>query len=72
MKVILKNKMLKFLEEKQKVKFTVIFRGRELQHKDRGALLLNRVAEEIKDIGFIEIGSKLEGRNMIMIVSPKH
>jgi translation initiation factor IF-3 len=62
----------KFLEEKNKVKFTMIFRGRELQHKDRGKALLEKAAEETKDIGFIESGPKLEGRNMIMIVSPKH
>lgn len=62
----------KFLDDRNKVKFTMIFRGRELQHKDRGKILLEKVAEEIKDIAFIEIGPKQEGRNMIMIISPKH
>ncbi|MFQ6104768.1 MAG: translation initiation factor IF-3 [Candidatus Glassbacteria bacterium] len=62
----------KFLEERHKVKFTLIFRGRELQHKDRGELLLEKVVEEIKEVGFVENGPKLEGKNMIMIVSPKH
>jgi len=62
----------KFLEERNKVKFTMIFRGRELQHKDRGRVLMERVVEEVKEIAFIEIGPKQEGRNMIMIISPKH
>lgn len=61
----------KFLEDRNKVKFTMIFRGRELQHKDRGRALLDKVTEEIEDIGVIENGPKLEGRNMIMIVAPK-
>ncbi len=62
----------KFLEEKNKVKFTMIFRGRELQHVDRGKKILVKVSEEMKDIAFVENGPRLEGRNMIMIVSPKH
>jgi translation initiation factor IF-3 len=61
----------KFLEERNKVKFTLIFRGRELQHKDRGQRLLEKVAGEVEDIGVIENGPKLEGRNMIMIVAPR-
>ncbi len=61
----------KFLEDRNKVKFTMIFRGRELQHKDRGQKLLEKVAGEIEDIGVIESGPKVEGRNMIMIVAPR-
>jgi translation initiation factor IF-3 len=61
-----------FLEEKNKVKFTMVFRGRELQHKERAQQLLQRAMEEIKDIGFIESGPSLEGRAMIMMVAPKH
>lgn len=62
----------KFLEEKNKVKFTMVFRGRELQHKDRAQLILDRAVEEVKDLGFVESGPSLEGRNMIMMVAPKH
>jgi translation initiation factor IF-3 len=62
----------KFLEEKNKVKFTMVFRGRELQHKEKAQLLLGRAVEEIKDLGFVESGPSLEGRNMIMMVAPKH
>jgi len=68
--VKLKN-TLKFLQEGDKVKMTIMFRGRELVHVELGKRLLDRMAEEIKDIAIIEREAKLEGRNMIMIVAPK-
>ncbi|MEL7624634.1 MAG: translation initiation factor IF-3 [Clostridiales bacterium] len=62
---------IRFLEEGDKVKVTIMFRGREMSHPELGRELLDRVAEIIKDLGNIERGAKLEGKNMSMIVSPK-
>lgn len=62
---------LRFLEDGDKVKVTIMFRGRELSHPELGEVLLKRMAEQLKDIVVIERAPKLEGRNMIMIVSPK-
>ena len=61
----------KFLYKKNRVKLTVIFRGRELAHKDTGMDLLNRVAEEIQEDGTVEQSPKHEGRNLTMVVIPK-
>lgn len=61
----------KFLEQKNKVKFTVNFRGRELAYKEMGYNLLNQVVEELQDLGDPEGTSKMEGRRMILIVNPK-
>lgn len=68
--VKLKN-ATRFLNDGDKVKFTIMFRGRELTHPELGEELLKKVAEKIKDIAVVERKSKLEGRNMIMIVAPK-
>jgi len=65
------NHARKFLDTGNKVKITVIFRGREMTHPDIGNVLLDRVALEIEDVGSIEQRAKLEGRNMTMIVAPK-
>jgi len=62
----------RFLEEKNKAKISIIFRGREIAHKELGRELLQKIAEEIVDIGTIEQLPKLEGRNMTMIISPKN
>lgn len=61
----------RFLEEGDKVKISVIFRGREIAHTDRGYLLLARVAEALADVAATEQDPKLEGRNLSMIVTPK-
>jgi translation initiation factor IF-3 len=61
----------RFLAEGNKVKFTVVFRGRELAHAELGAVLLDRVAAAIAEDGNIEQNAKREGRAMLMIVSPK-
>lgn len=61
----------KFLAEGNKVKFTVVFRGRELAHAELGMVLLDRVAADIVEAGNIEQSAKREGRAMMMIVSPK-
>jgi translation initiation factor IF-3 len=56
----------KFLEQKNKVKFTVMFRGREMAYKEFGEELLDRVAENLEDIAKIEAEKKLEGRRLTM------
>lgn len=68
--VKLKNAM-RFLNDGDKVKCTIMFRGRELTHPELGEALLDRVAEKLKDVAVVARKSKLEGRNMIMIVDPK-
>lgn len=61
----------KFLKAGDKVKCTVRFRGREITHADIGRKILERAAEETKDIADVERRPKLEGRSMIMILVPK-
>ena len=61
----------KFLEEGSKVKAYVHFRGRLIQYKERGQLLLLRMAEQLTDVGTIEQMPKQEGRRMIMFIAPK-
>ena len=68
--VKLKNAM-RFLSDGDKVKCTIMFRGRELTHPELGEVLLDRVAEKLKDVAVVARKSKLEGRNMVMIVDPK-
>ena len=63
--------VLKFLGEGDKVKVTLRFRGREMAHQDLGLALLNRVAGDVAEMGKIESMPRLEGRQMVMMVSPK-
>ena len=60
----------KFLSKGDKVKFTVRFKGREMQHVQLGKDLMNRIIEDTKDIGKVETHPKFEGRQMIMIIHP--
>ena len=60
----------KFLTKKDKVKFTVKFKGREMQHIELGKDLMKRIVEDTKDVGKIETHPKFEGRQMIMIIQP--
>jgi translation initiation factor IF-3 len=60
----------KFLSKGDKVKFTVKFKGREMQHVDLGKDLMNRIIEDTKDVGKIETHPKFEGRQMIMVIQP--
>ena len=60
----------KFLSKGDKVKFTVRFKGREMQHVELGKNLMNRIIEDTKDVGKIETHPKFEGRQMIMIMQP--
>jgi translation initiation factor IF-3 len=61
----------RFLSEGDKVKISVIFRGREIAHTDRGIRILARMAEALGDVGTVEQAPKLEGRNMFMLITPK-
>ena len=60
----------KFLENGDKVKVTLRFRGREMAHQNLGRDLLERVAEDIKELGKIENMPKMEGRQMVMMIGP--
>lgn len=62
--------VFKFLENGDKVKVTLRFRGREMAHQDLGRDLLQRVAEDVKEIGKIENMPKMEGRQMVMMIGP--
>lgn len=65
--------VVKFLEGGDKVKVTLRFRGREMAHAELGRRLLERVAEDVTDLGKIEAMPRLEGRQMVMMINPvKH
>lgn len=63
--------VVKFLEEGDKVKITLRFRGREMAHQDLGMELLKRVEADVAEIGKIESFPRLEGRQMVMMIGPK-
>ena len=60
----------KFLEEGDKVKVTLRFRGREMAHLELGRALLERVAADVEGVGKVENMPKMEGRQMIMMIGP--
>ncbi len=60
----------KFILKGDKVKFTVKFKGREMQHVELGKNLMNRIIEDTKEIGKIETQPKFEGKQMIMVIQP--
>ena len=60
----------KFITKGDKVKFTVKFKGREMQHTELGKKLMNKIIEETKDIAKVESRPKFEGRQMVMIIQP--
>ncbi len=60
----------RFLKEGSKVKLTIMFRGREMAHPELGRKILERVAEEVTDIAFVESAPKQDGRNMVMVLNP--
>jgi translation initiation factor IF-3 len=62
----------RFLKEGNKAKITMMFRGREMVRMDRGKALLERFVEALKDAGVVEQAPKIEGRNMTLILAPKH
>ncbi|MEC8985562.1 MAG: translation initiation factor IF-3 [Actinomycetota bacterium] len=64
------NKVRKFLEDGHKVKLTIMFRGREVQHPELGRKILDDVAELMEDIAILEAYPQLDGRNMTMVLGP--
>jgi translation initiation factor IF-3 len=60
----------KFLHEGHKVKVTIMFRGREIYHPEIGRKILDDVADAVGHVGRVEVSSKLDGRNMTMVLSP--
>ena len=63
--------LTRFLEEGDKTKVTLRFRGREMAHQDIGMRLLERVKAELEPVGIVEQFPKMEGRQMIMVIGPK-
>ncbi len=63
--------MRRFLDEGDKVKVTLRFRGREMAHQDLGIVVLERMRNELSDMGKVEQLPKMEGRQMIMVIAPK-
>ncbi|MBK6670518.1 MAG: translation initiation factor IF-3 [Actinobacteria bacterium] len=64
------RKVAQFLSEGHKVKITIMFRGREMQHPELGRRILDRVAEEVADLGKVEVTPRQDGRNMTMVLGP--
>ena len=65
-----KGHVERFLNQRAKVKVTIMFRGRETTHPERGRDLLMRLADDVKEIGLIESQPILDGRNMVMVLAP--
>jgi translation initiation factor IF-3 len=65
-----KGHVVRFLNQRAKVKVTIMFRGRETSHPERGRDLLMRLAEDVKEIGAVESPPLLDGRNMVMMLGP--
>jgi translation initiation factor IF-3 len=65
-----KGHVVRFLHQRAKVKVTIMFRGRENLHPERGRTLLERLAEDVKEIGQVEQQPTLDGRNMVMVLGP--
>ena len=65
-----KGHVVRFLKAGDKVKITIMFRGREQSRPELGYRLLQRLAEDVQDLGFVESNPKQDGRNMIMVLGP--
>ena len=65
-----KGHVVRFLKQGDKVKITIMFRGREQHRPELGFRLLQRLAEDVTDLGFVESNPKQDGRNMIMVLGP--
>lgn len=63
--------LVRFLEQGDKTKITLRFRGREMAHRELGAKLLKRVEMDLSELGTVEQFPKLEGRQMVMVMAPK-
>lgn len=65
-----KKHLMRFLAAGSKVKITIMFRGREMSHPEQGLSILERLADDLKDVAVIENQPKMEGRNMHMLIAP--
>ncbi len=65
-----KGHVVRFLKQGDKVKITIMFRGREQSRPELGYRLLQRLAEDVTELGFVESAPKQDGRNMIMVLAP--
>ena len=65
-----KGHVIRFLQGRDKVKVTIMFRGREMAHPERGEQLLNRLAEELGELAVVEQRPQQDGRNMVMMLAP--
>ncbi|GGO75800.1 translation initiation factor IF-3 [Nocardioides deserti] len=65
-----KGHVVRFLKAGDKVKITIMFRGREQHRPELGFRLLQRLAEDVTDLGFVESSPKQDGRNMVMVLGP--
>ena len=65
-----KGHVVRFLKNRDKVKVTIMFRGREMSHPERGRALLLKLAEEVQDLGIVESSPLQDGRNMVMMLAP--
>ena len=66
-----KGHVVRFLKQGDKVKITIMFRGREQSRPELGFRLLQRLADDVQDLGFVESSPKQDGRNMIMVLGPQ-
>ena len=66
-----KGHVERFLKGRDKVKVTIMFRGREVAHPERGEIILNRLAEELADLAVVEQRPQQDGRNMTMMLAPQ-
>jgi translation initiation factor IF-3 len=66
-----KGHVVRFLRGRDKVKVTIMFRGREMAHPERGEAILNRLAEELEDLAVVEQRPQQDGRNMTMMLAPQ-
>jgi translation initiation factor IF-3 len=65
-----KSHVVRFLERDDRVKVTIMFRGREQTHPERGEMLLKRLADDVADLGIVEQSPQQDGRNMTMLLAP--
>ena len=63
--------VIRFLKNRDKVKVTIMFRGREMAHPERGEMILNRLAEELDEVAVVEQRPQQDGRNMTMMLAPQ-
>jgi translation initiation factor IF-3 len=65
------RKLIGFLSDGDKAKVTIRFRGREMAHQGRGSDLLDRIEQDLSEVGAVEQRPKMEGRQMVMVLGPR-